>query len=87
MKLKKEQIAPWGKELLVIQTGEWRSERAVLDPRKCQVCGQCWLVCPAFCVRERDSAYQIDLAFCKGCGMCANECRFGAIRMEREQKE
>jgi len=88
MKLKKDQIAPWGKELLVIQTGEWRSERPILNRRRCNHCGQCWIVCPTFCIHAKEGAgFEIDLSFCKGCGLCAKECMFGAIHMEREQKE
>ncbi len=86
MKLKPDQIAPWGKELLIIETGEWRSERPVLDPGRCHLCGQCWVACPGFCIQEQESTLQINLRFCKGCGLCARECGFGAIHMEREQK-
>lgn len=28
--------------------------------------------------------YEIDLDFCKGCGLCAEECPCGAIEMEPE---
>ena len=27
---------------------------------------------------------EIDLTYCKGCGICAEECPAGAIGMERE---
>ena len=60
MKLKKDQIAPWGKELLVIQTGDWRSERPILNPRKCNHCGQCWIVCPTFCIHAREGVRLSD---------------------------
>jgi Pyruvate/2-oxoacid:ferredoxin oxidoreductase delta subunit len=30
-------------------------------------------------------AYDIDLDFCKGCGLCAQECPCGAIEMVDEQ--
>jgi len=87
MKLKKDQIAPWGKELFIIQTGEWRAERPVLNIRRCQHCGCCWLVCPTSSIREKRDRFQIDLTFCKGCGLCSEECKFGAIHMEREEKQ
>jgi pyruvate ferredoxin oxidoreductase delta subunit len=28
--------------------------------------------------------YEVDLYHCKGCGICAHECRKGAIRMVEE---
>lgn len=87
MKLREDEITPCATELLLIPTGEWRSERPVLAPEKCNSCGQCWLICPVSCIHEGDSGFRIDFRFCKGCGMCAAECGFGAIHMEREQKE
>jgi Pyruvate/2-oxoacid:ferredoxin oxidoreductase delta subunit len=27
---------------------------------------------------------KVNYTYCKGCGVCANECRVGAIEMERE---
>jgi pyruvate ferredoxin oxidoreductase delta subunit len=29
---------------------------------------------------------EVDLEYCKGCGICANECPKKAIKMEREEK-
>jgi pyruvate ferredoxin oxidoreductase delta subunit len=88
MRLKPGQVAPWGKDLIVVQTGDWRSERPLFDPGRCQHCGQCWLICPTRSIqREEGVEFHIDLTFCKGCGLCASECRFKAICMIREQKE
>jgi pyruvate ferredoxin oxidoreductase delta subunit len=33
-----------------------------------------------------DEDLNIDLDFCKGCGICANECPKKAIDMVREEK-
>lgn len=35
-----------------------------------------------------DKTYEIDLDFCKGCGMCAEECpdKAKAITMHKEEK-
>jgi 2-oxoacid:acceptor oxidoreductase delta subunit (pyruvate/2-ketoisovalerate family) len=88
MKLKSDQVAPWGRDLIVVQTGGWRSERPVLDLKRCQRCGQCWLICPTRSIHiEEGPEFNIDLTFCKGCGLCARECRFKAIGMIWEQKE
>ena len=85
MKLNKDEITAWARDLLVLNTGDWRSERPILDRERCQHCGQCWLVCPTRSIHlEEGLGFQVDLAFCKGCGLCAEECSFGAISMERE---
>jgi Pyruvate/2-oxoacid:ferredoxin oxidoreductase delta subunit len=31
-----------------------------------------------------DDGVLFDYRFCKGCGVCSNECPFGAISMVRE---
>ena len=55
----------------------------------CGVCNQCEL-CLIFCsdlaiTRRADGkGFDIDLEYCKGCGVCAAECPRGAIVMERE---
>ena len=36
---------------------------------------------------DKDSGFRIDLQFCKGCGICARECAFGAVHMVREERE
>jgi pyruvate ferredoxin oxidoreductase delta subunit len=33
-----------------------------------------------------DTDLNVDLVFCKGCGICANECPKKAIAMVREEK-
>jgi pyruvate ferredoxin oxidoreductase delta subunit len=37
-------------------------------------------------VRQVGDRYEIDYDFCKGCGICAHECRAEAIRMKNEEK-
>ena len=63
-------------------TGSWRASKPVLDRDQCNDCGLCWLYCPDTCI-ERGS-YEINYAYCKGCGICAEECKVGAIVMVRE---
>jgi pyruvate ferredoxin oxidoreductase delta subunit len=36
--------------------------------------------------RAIDDDLNVDLTFCKGCGICANECPKKAIQMVREEK-
>ncbi|HYA04137.1 MAG TPA: 4Fe-4S binding protein, partial [Syntrophobacteria bacterium] len=72
------------------RTGDWRAERPVIDHSKCipsrtnkESCYLCWLYCPEGTVK-RAIPVEIDLAYCKGCGICAAECPSKAIRMEAE---
>ena len=64
------------------KTGAWRSLRPVKDDEACTDCGICWLYCPEGCISRE--GYQIDYDYCKGCGICAEECAPEAIRLERE---
>jgi NADPH-dependent glutamate synthase beta subunit-like oxidoreductase len=55
----------------------------------CGVCNDCEL-CLVFCAdvaisrRPDGHGFDIDLEYCKGCGVCAEECPRGAIAMTRE---
>jgi len=63
-------------------TWTWRTERPVLDPSKCTRCWLCWLFCPEGAViRRKNLPVEIDYTYCKGCGVCANECPLKAIKM------
>jgi pyruvate ferredoxin oxidoreductase delta subunit len=48
---------------------------------KCTRCLACWIFCPDSAVVVTDTAVDINLAHCKGCGICATECPEGAIGM------
>ncbi len=65
---------------------------AQFEARRCLSCGNCFEcdncfgVCPDNAVIKLGPGqrYQIDLDYCKGCGMCASECPCGAINMVPE---
>ncbi|MDY6834379.1 MAG: 4Fe-4S binding protein [Chloroflexota bacterium] len=72
------------------KTGEWRQLRPVINHMKCipakkgkPACFMCWLYCPEVVVK-RSIPIEIDLTYCKGCGICAEECPAGAIVMAPE---
>ncbi|HOX07400.1 MAG TPA: NAD(P)-binding protein [Planctomycetota bacterium] len=56
----------------------------------CSRCDNCFVFCPEGIVRHKPGKacgdYEIDLSYCKGCGICAAECPRGAISMIRENR-
>ena len=65
-----------------------RSSKPVLDREKCIYCGFCWIYCPEGCFQdmgEEEKYYMADLDYCKGCGICAQECPKDAIVMVVEE--
>lgn len=75
------------------KTGSWSKLKPKIDLEKCiparsgkPSCFNCWLFCPE-AVIERSIPPKIDLVYCKGCGICAEECPVKAITMEEENSE
>jgi pyruvate ferredoxin oxidoreductase delta subunit len=71
------------------ETGDWRSDRPIWDSEKCTHCLICWIYCPDSAIIVKDGKIQgIDYRYCKGCGICAEECppKIKAIKMVREEK-
>ena len=66
---------------------------ALYEARRCMSCGNCFScdncfgVCPDNAVLKigPPGQYEIDLDFCKGCGLCVSECPSGAIMMVPEE--
>ncbi|MFW9848847.1 MAG: 4Fe-4S dicluster-binding protein [Candidatus Thorarchaeota archaeon] len=74
-------------------TGGWRAKKPIINEEDCLwikngTCGLCWIYCPDNAVRliEKDGkySYEYDYDYCKGCGICANECPANCIHMEDE---
>lgn len=61
-----------------------RTFRPVIDHDKCVHCLRCFLVCPEGTIDKSEDQLQIDLNYCKGCGVCAHECKVGAITLVKE---
>ena len=67
------------------KTGDWRTERPIIDFDKCIHCLICWIYCPDSSIDVRDGKIaSINYDFCKGCAICAEECPKDAITMHSE---
>ena len=68
------------------RTGDWRSQKPILDRDKCNKCGLCWLYCPDIAIDIVDDGYfETNLYYCKGCGICSTECPKDAKTMVEEE--
>ena len=63
-------------------TGTWRTVTPHFSAETCRQCLLCVPYCPDSSLPVKDGLLQgIDLDHCKGCGICAKVCPFGAIVM------
>lgn len=68
------------------------TDTALLEARRCLSCGNCFEcdtcygVCPdnAIIKLGPGQRYEVNYDYCKGCGVCAEECPCGAIDMIKE---
>jgi len=65
-------------------TGDWKTYTPVRDTEKCTLCLLCTLFCPdgAIHLTQEKNDIVFDLNYCKGCGICANECPTKAITLK-----
>ncbi|MHC1573595.1 MAG: 4Fe-4S binding protein [Candidatus Syntropharchaeales archaeon] len=64
------------------RTGDWRVFMPVRNREACIHCYNCYLLCPEGTISPE---FEVDYEYCKGCGICANECPTKAIRMVKEE--
>ena len=53
----------------------------------CNGCDNCWVVCPdTSIVRDQrlNGHYSVNLNYCKGCGVCVQECPTGCLEFVPE---
>jgi len=65
-------------------------QKAVSEARRCFMCGSCTecgnchIFCPESAIKTDPGGYGYipDMDYCKGCGICVNECPRGAMKMK-----
>lgn len=66
-------------------------DKAAAEANRCLSCGvctscdNCYNFCPDLSVIKTADGYHVNLDYCKGCGICAEECPAGSLRMESER--
>ena len=73
--------------------GGLTEENALFEARRCLSCGNCFEcdncygVCPDNAVIKLGAGlrFRFDYDYCKGCGICVQECPCGAIEMVPEE--
>ena len=71
---------------LISTNAAWRTYKPVIDQDKCIMCLRCFLVCPDGVIDKSGERLTIDYDYCKGCGICAHECKPNCIDMVKEEK-
>ena len=51
---------------------------------RCTLCDNCFRSCPDMAVRRVAGGYEIAPEYCKGCGLCVQECPTGSLAMREE---
>uniref|UniRef100_A0A7J2U0Q6 4Fe-4S dicluster domain-containing protein n=1 Tax=Ignisphaera aggregans TaxID=334771 RepID=A0A7J2U0Q6_9CREN len=79
-------------------TGDWRVFKPIINQDKCVRCYLCWVYCPEPAIKIIDRPYktssgrewkitfEVDYDYCKGCGICVEECPVKAIDFVEEVK-
>ncbi len=51
---------------------------------RCTECDNCFIYCPDVAIAKKTGGFEIDYFFCKGCGVCMQECPRAAVEMIEE---
>ena len=72
------------KSSMEYETGDWGVEKPNIDLEKCTQCTLCHYFCPEGAILMKDDGYpEVRNNYCKGCGICAEECPVKCIVMVR----
>lgn len=65
---------------------DWRVFHPVIDKNICVNCQRCWIYCPETAITIVEGKADVNYSYCKGCGICSEECPVEAIKMELEEE-
>jgi NADPH-dependent glutamate synthase beta subunit-like oxidoreductase/Pyruvate/2-oxoacid:ferredoxin oxidoreductase delta subunit len=54
---------------------------------RCTQCDNCFIYCPDISIVKAEGGYNVDLTYCKGCGVCVFECPRAAMELIEEPTE
>ncbi|MEI8256262.1 MAG: FAD-dependent oxidoreductase, partial [Deltaproteobacteria bacterium] len=82
----REQLVPMGARLATFVEVSSGLESAIEAHRcfscgECTQCDTCLVYCPEGIIRRKESGYDVDYSYCKGCGICVVECPRKAMEM------
>jgi pyruvate ferredoxin oxidoreductase delta subunit len=77
--------APVGEQPMM-KTGNWRTDRPVIDHEKCTTCLNCFTYCPdgSWHFDEKAEKMVWNPIYCKGCRICVEVCPVDALHLENE---
>ena len=67
------------------------TEQALAEAARCFSCGRCiscnncFYYCPDMAIRRVPGGYMVNADYCKGCGLCVQECPTGSIAMHEDR--
>jgi 2-oxoacid:acceptor oxidoreductase delta subunit (pyruvate/2-ketoisovalerate family) len=70
---------------LSLEEGQLEAERC-FSCGVCNQCDNCITYCPDVAISRHDDEYEVDYDYCKGCGICAQECPRWVISLVEEEK-
>ncbi len=65
-------------------------EEALAETQRCFSCGtcthcdNCFYYCPDMAITKTETGYAVKYDYCKGCGLCVEECPTGSVTMRAE---
>lgn len=73
-----------GVGILPTPNSGFRTFHPEFEHDKCIKCMFCYIYCPEGCIDKSGDKLEVDMDYCKGCGICAKECPKNVITMVKD---
>lgn len=70
--------------ILVTVNSGFRNFHPIFKNEDCIHCNLCWIYCPEGAIEKESGEMKVDMDYCKGCGICSNECPSKCISMVKD---